>query len=86
MSTVTARESVSAYLGAGLGSVGGNGGASLGTKLEAGVEFFRLHRVRLMDGVSAIIPLEPQSGEDRVSWGLSLPLLGVARPQLQPLK
>jgi hypothetical protein len=64
--------SVSPYLGAGLGSVGGNGGASLGTKLEVGVEFFRLHRVRMMAGVSAIIPFESRPGEDRVSWGLSL--------------
>ena len=64
--------SASPYLGAGLGSVGGDGGASLGTKLEAGVEFFRLHRVRLMAGVSAIIPFESRPGEDRVSWGLSL--------------
>ena len=44
---------VSPYLGAGLGIVGqgddGDGdGAALGTKLEAGAEFFRLHRVRLI--------------------------------------
>jgi hypothetical protein len=64
--------SVSPYVGAGLGSVGGDFDASLGTKLEAGVEFFRLHRVRLMAGVSAIIPFETQPGQDRVSWGLSL--------------
>jgi hypothetical protein len=64
--------SVSPYLGAGLGSVGGNGEASLGTKLEVGVELFRLHRARLMAGVSAIIPFESRPGEDRVSWGLNL--------------
>ena len=64
--------SLSPYLGAGLGSVGGDGGASIGTKLEAGVEFFRLHRVRLIAGVSAIIPFESRPGEDGVSWGLSL--------------
>jgi len=64
--------SISPYLGAGLGSVGGDFDASLGTKLEAGVEVFRLHRVRLMAGVSAIIPFESQPGQDRVSWGLSL--------------
>lgn len=64
---------VSPYLGAGLGSVGGgDNGASVGTKLEAGVEFFRLHRVRLMAGVSAIIPFESRPGQDQVSWGLSL--------------
>jgi hypothetical protein len=64
--------SVSPYLGVGLGSVGGDGGASLGTKLEVGAEFFRLHRARLMAGVSAIIPFESRPGVDRVSWGLSL--------------
>ena len=69
--------SVSPYLGAGLGIVGHDGdgegdGAALGTKLEAGVEFFRLHRVRLMAGVSAIIPFENVTGADDVSWGLHL--------------
>lgn len=65
--------SVSPYLGVGLGSVGGEGvDASLGTKLEVGAEFFRLHRVRLMAGLSAIIPFESRPGVDRVSWGLSL--------------
>ncbi|HSD65132.1 MAG TPA: hypothetical protein VLF95_00440 [Vicinamibacteria bacterium] len=64
--------SLSPYVGAGLGSVGGDFDASLGTKLEAGVEFFRLNRVRLMAGVSAIIPFEVHPGQDRVSWGLSL--------------
>ncbi len=68
---------VSPYLGAGLGIVGqgddGDGdGAALGTKLEAGAEFFRLHRVRLIAGVSAIIPFESVSGVDDVSWGLHL--------------
>jgi len=64
--------SVSPYVGAGLGSVGGDFDASLGTKLEVGVEAFRLHKVRLMAGVSAIIPFESRPGTDRVSWGLSL--------------
>ena len=64
---------VSPYVGAGLGSVGGDDvDASLGTKLEVGVEAFRLHRVRLMAGVSAIIPFESRPGTDSVSWGLSL--------------
>jgi hypothetical protein len=67
---------VSPYVGAGLGSVGGGDGddtgASLGTKLEVGVEAFRLHKVRLMAGVSAIIPFESRPGVDQVSWGLSL--------------
>jgi hypothetical protein len=64
--------SVSPYVGAGLGSVGGDVDASLGTKLEVGVEAFRLHKVRLMAGVSAIIPFESRPGTDQVSWGLSL--------------
>jgi len=64
--------SVSPYVGGGLGSVSGDVHASLGTKLEVGVEFFRLHRVRLMAGVSAIIPFESRPGQDRVSWGLNL--------------
>lgn len=66
---------VSPYLGAGLGVVGADSdddSAALGTKLEAGVEFFRLHRVRLMAGVSAIIPFETLRGVDTVSWGLHL--------------
>lgn len=63
----------SPYVGAGLGAVGGDDEeASLGTKLEVGVELFRLHRARLMAGVSAIIPFESRPGADRVSWGLSL--------------
>jgi hypothetical protein len=64
--------SVSPYVGAGLGSVGGDFDASLGTKLEVGVEAFRLHKVRLIAGVSAIVPFESRPGADRVSWGLSL--------------
>lgn len=63
---------ISPYVGAGLGSTGGGGDTSLGTKLEAGVEFLRLHRVRLIAGVSAIVPFEPGPGQDRVSWGLSV--------------
>jgi len=45
--------------------VGGDVDASLGTKLEVGVEAFRLHKVRLMAGVSAIIPFESRPGGDR---------------------
>jgi hypothetical protein len=63
---------VSPYLGAGLGVVSGGDDASLGTKLEVGVEFFRLHGVRLMAGVGAILPFEPRPGGDRVSWALTL--------------
>jgi hypothetical protein len=63
---------VSPYLGAGLGVVDGIDEAALGTKLEVGVEFFRLHGVRLMAGVGAIIPFESFPGEDRVRWTVSL--------------
>jgi hypothetical protein len=63
---------VSPYLGAGLGIVDGGNDASLGTKLEVGIEFFRLHGVRLMAGVGAIVPFESLPGEDRVSWSLTL--------------
>jgi hypothetical protein len=63
---------VSPYVGAGLGSVSGDFDASVGTKLEVGVELFRLHGVRLMAGVSAIVPFESRPGTDGVSWGLNL--------------
>ncbi|HSD65781.1 MAG TPA: hypothetical protein VLF95_03715 [Vicinamibacteria bacterium] len=63
---------VSPYLGVGLGAVSGGDDAALGTKLEAGVEFFRLHGVRLMAGVGAIVPFESRPGDDRVSWSLAL--------------
>jgi hypothetical protein len=65
----------SPYLGAGLGIVkvdDNDDSAAAGTKLEAGVEFFRLHKVRLMAGVSAIIPFENVHGADSVSWSLQL--------------
>jgi hypothetical protein len=64
--------SVSPYLGAGLGVVDGVDKAALGTRLEVGVEFFRLHGVRLMAGVGAIVPFESFPGEDRVRWTVSL--------------
>jgi hypothetical protein len=63
---------VSPYLGAGLGIVDGVDDASLGTKLEVGVEFLRLHGVRLMAGVGAIVPFESFPGEDRVRWSVTL--------------
>jgi hypothetical protein len=63
---------VSPYLGAGLGVVSGHDEAALGTKLELGVEFLRLHGVRLMAGLSAVIPFESGPGADGVRWGLSL--------------
>jgi hypothetical protein len=66
---------VSPYLGAGLGIVGpenDGGDGVLGTKLEAGVEFFRLHGVRLMVGLNAIVPFESRPGTDSVNFGLHL--------------
>jgi hypothetical protein len=63
---------VSPYFGAGLGIVDGGNDAALGTKLEVGVEFFRLHGVRLMAGVGAIVPFESFPGEDRVRWTATL--------------
>jgi hypothetical protein len=52
--------------------VSGHFDTSLGTKLEVGVEFFRLHGVRLMAGVSAIVPFDSGAGAHGVSWGLNL--------------
>jgi hypothetical protein len=64
--------SVSPYLGAGLGVVDGGSDASLGTKLEVGAEFFRLHGVRLMAGMGAIVPFESRPFDDQVTWTVSL--------------
>lgn len=63
---------VSPYFGAGLGVVGpeDDGDGVVGAKLEAGVEFFRLHGVRLMAGVNAVIPFESRPGVDSVNFGL----------------
>jgi hypothetical protein len=63
---------ISPYLGAGLGVVDGGNDASLGTKLEVGVELLRLRGVRLMAGVGAIVPFESRPDGDQVSWTLSL--------------
>lgn len=64
--------SVSPYVGAGLGVEGpeDDGDGVVGAKLEAGVEFFRLHGVRLMAGVNAVIPFESRRGTDSVNLGL----------------
>ena len=62
----------SPYVGVGLGSVSDDFHTSVGTKLEVGLELLRLHGVRLMAGVSAIVPFESHPGTDRVSWGLNL--------------
>jgi hypothetical protein len=65
---------ISPYLGVGLGVVGpeDDGDGVVGTKLEAGVEFFRLHGVRLIAGVNAVIPFESRPGTDSVNFGLHI--------------
>ena len=62
---------ISPYLSAGLGvvSAADDGDSVVGTKLEAGAEFFRLHGVRLFTGVSAVIPLESLPRTDTASFG-----------------
>lgn len=60
------------YAGGGLGVVwpassGGDGNGKLGAKVDAGVEFFRLHGVRLMVGATAVIPLSSMAGTDDVN-------------------
>jgi len=65
---------ISPYAGAGLGVVWpvsddvgnangeGNANPKLGAKLDLGVEFFRLHSVRLLVGGSAVIPFASMPG------------------------
>ena len=66
---------ISPYFGVGLGVVGPDcdhcdDGAVVGTKLEVGVEFFRLHGARLMVGVHAVIPFESHRGIDTFNPGV----------------
>ena len=66
---------ISPYFGVGLGVVGPDcdhcdDGAVVGTKLEVGVEFFRLHGARLMVGVHAVIPFESRRGIDTFNPGI----------------
>jgi hypothetical protein len=63
---------ISPYVSAALGIVGAAhdaDGTALGTKLEVGAEFFRLHGVRLFAGVSVIIPFENLERTDTASFG-----------------
>ena len=63
---------ISPYVSAGLGVVTAAhdaGGSALGTKLEVGAEFFRLHGARLFVGVSAVIPFENLAATDTASFG-----------------
>jgi len=46
----------SPYFGAGLGYMGADNDGGMGGRLEIGIELFRLHGVRLMGGVDAVIP------------------------------
>jgi len=66
---------ISPYVGVGLGIVGAahdGDGSALGTKLEVGAEFFRLHGARLFAGVNAIIPFKSLRHTDDVSVGVHL--------------
>jgi len=63
---------ISPYVGAALGVVtaaNDGDGTALGTKLEAGAEFFRLHGVRLFAGASVIIPFKNLARTDTASVG-----------------
>jgi hypothetical protein len=63
---------ISPYVSAGLGVVGAaqdGGETALGTKLEVGAEFFRLHGTRLFVGASAVIPFEDLPYTDTASFG-----------------
>lgn len=67
---------ISPYAGAGLGIVWpagegdgseGEGNGKLGAKVDLGFEFLRLHRVRLLVGGSAVIPLTSMVNTDDVN-------------------
>lgn len=63
---------ISPYVGAALGVVtaaNDGDGTALGTKLEVGAEFFRLHGVRLFAGASVIIPFKNLAWTDTASVG-----------------
>jgi hypothetical protein len=47
---------VSPYLGGGIGYMAAGGHGGMGGQLEVGLEAFRLHSVRLLAGVEALIP------------------------------
>jgi hypothetical protein len=64
--------SISPYISAALGVVTAaseGDDTALGTKLEVGAEFFRLHGVRLFVGASAVIPFEDLRFTDTASFG-----------------
>jgi hypothetical protein len=62
---------ISPYISAGLGVViSVDGESAIGTKLEAGAEFFRLHGVRLFVGANAVIPFKSLPETDTASFGV----------------
>jgi hypothetical protein len=46
----------SPYFGAGIGYMGAGGEGGMGARLEVGMELFRLHGVRLIGGLDAVVP------------------------------
>jgi hypothetical protein len=62
---------ISPYASAALGivSAADDGDTALGTKLEVGAEFFRLHGARLFAGASVVIPFEDLPFTDTASVG-----------------
>jgi len=61
----------SPYFGAGIGYMGAGGDGGMGARLEVGMELFRLHGVRLIGGLDAIVPFfvdnrNPQFGQRSV--------------------
>lgn len=66
---------ISPYVGLGIGIVAppadneGDAKAKLGGKLDIGVEFFRLHGVRLLVEVSAVIPFGSMPGSEDLNPG-----------------
>ena len=63
---------ISPYVSGALGVVSAahdGDGTALGTKLEVGAEFFRLHGARLFVGASAVIPFENLAFTDTASFG-----------------
>jgi hypothetical protein len=53
---------ISPFIGAGLGYMGAAGEAGLGGRVSAGAELFRLHGVRMLAGIDAVIPFYTTAG------------------------
>jgi hypothetical protein len=54
----------SPYFGGGIGYMGAGGQGGMGARLEVGMELFRLHGIRLLAGVDAIVPFFSSSTSD----------------------